>query len=317
MSRFGPAIKRTVSVVVIACVGFFIWRTLRKNWVTISALHLRPSYPFVALSLCVMLVSALCSTLAWHLSVNGLTDRDNRITFTQSIATVNTSSLTKYVPGKIWSYALQMYWLGTLGFSKSLVLYVNLVNLGISLICNVILGLACWLVASSKFAGPVSLALAGLLVFDFACIRFSGSVLNVAVKIVNRTFKRNLAYFRIGPKLMLELHAAHLAAAFASGFSMFILCFGVGYQVDARLGFLVTASSLISDVAGYLAFMVPGGLGVREGIMYAMLGGVASGSIALVLPVAARVASMLSDITIGAIALKLLQGWAKPASKAS
>ena len=312
MSRFGPAIKRTISVAIIACVGYFFWRTFRQNWSTLSGLELHPRYPFVALALGVVLVSALLLTFAWHLSVNSLSDRGHRIKFSQSIATVNTSSLTKYVPGKIWSYALQMYWLTTLGFSKSLVLYVNLVNLAIALLSNVLLGLVCWLVASDKFVGIASLALAGLLVLDLACIQFSGPVLDAAVKLLNRAFKRNVSYYRISRKLMLQLHGVHLLAAFTSGFSVFLLSFGVGYSVDARLGFLVTASSLIADVAGYLAFMVPGGLGVREGLMYAMLGGIKSGSIGLVLPLAARVASMSSDIVIGAVALKLLQGWTKP-----
>ncbi len=312
MSRFGPAIKRALAVAIIVCIGYFFWRTFRRNWASISALELHPNYLFVALSLMIMVVAALCSTLAWHLSVNSLAEGKGHVTFSQSIATVNTSSLTKYVPGKIWAYAFQMYWLTSLGFSKSLVLYVNLVNLAISLVSNVILGLVCWLIASNRFVWLASLALGCLLVVDIACIKFSGPMLNAGVKLLNRIFKRNVSYFRISPKLMLELHGAHLAAAVTSGFSVFLLCFGVGYQVDVHLGFLITAASLIADVAGYLAFMVPGGLGVREGLMYAMLGGVKSGSIGLVLPLAARVASMLADISVGAVALKFLQGWARP-----
>ena len=312
MSRFVPALKRALTVAFIACVAYFFWRAFRRNWATISTLKLHPNYGFVALSLTVMVAAALVATWAWHLSVNSLAESEGRITFSQSIATVNTSSLTKYVPGKIWSYALQMYWLSNLGFSKSLVLYVNLLNMAISLAANVILGLVCWLLASNKYLMFASLALGSLLVLDLVAIQFSGPVLNWGVKLVNRLFKRNVSYFRVAPRLMLELHGVHLLASSLSGFSVFLLCFGVGYQVDAHLGFLVTASSLIADVAGYLAFMVPGGLGVREALMYAMLGGVSSGSIGLVLPLAARVASMLADVAVGAVALKLLQSWAKP-----
>jgi uncharacterized membrane protein YbhN (UPF0104 family) len=96
-----------------------------------------------------------------------------------------------------------------------------------------------------------------------------------------------------------------------------LLCFGVGYDLSVRQGALVTAASLISDVAGYLAFMVPGGLGVKEGLMFAMLGGSASGPIALILPLAMRGIGMVSDIAIGGVALKLSRGWAGSTPAAS
>ena len=311
MPRFGPTLKRTLSLVFLVCVGYFLWRALRRNWASVSAFELHPSYPFVAAAFGVTILSVLFSTWSWHLSVNSLAEGESRITFKQSFATVNLSGLTKYVPGKVWAYALQMYLLTSLRFSKSLVLYVNLLNLAISLICNVMLGLACWLIASSQYRAPVGLALAGLVLFDIACILFCGPILSAAVTLLNRAFKRNISRCRPSPALMLELHALHFGAAMASGLSSFLLCFAVGYHVDVRLGFLVTASSLIADVAGYLAFMVPGGLGVREGIMFALLGGAARGPIALVLPLAARIVSMLSDISVGALAVKLVRGWSR------
>jgi hypothetical protein len=262
-------------------------------------------------------LGTLCSTWAWHASVKSLALGSAQIRFSQSFATVNTSSLTKYVPGKVWAYALQMYWLARLGFSKSLVLYVNLINMAVALITHVLLGLACWLIASDDFVDSVTLALAVLLILDVLCIWFSGSVLNFGVSLVNRVFKRNMGYFRISPALMLKLHAAHLLAAALAGLAAFLLCFGIGYDVSVRQGALVTAASLISDVVGYLAFVVPGGLGVKEGMMFAMLGGAASGPLAVILPLAMRVISMVADITIGAVALKLSRGWARPTPAAS
>ncbi len=312
MSLSAPTIKRAVSVAVVGCIGYFFWRTFRSNWAMISGLKLQPNYLFVALAFSSMIVGALLATWAWHVSVNALTESGNRITARQSIATVNAGSLTRYVPGKIWSYAFQMYQLANLGFSKSLVLYVNLVNMAISFACNVMVGLVCWLVASDKFRLLAGLGLAGLVLADLVCVQFSAPVLHAAVKTVNRVFKRNLGDFSVSPKLMLQLHAIHFLATAVSGLSVFLLSLGVGYHVGPHVGFLVTASFLLADVIGYLAIMVPGGLGVREGLMYAMLGGAASGPVALVLPLATRVVSMLSDISIGAIALKLLPSAAKP-----
>lgn len=313
MSRFKPALKYGLTLLIVGCVGYFFWRALDRNWASLHSLQLSPNYLFVALSVAVLPAGTVCSTWAWHASVKSLARGSAPIRFAQSFATVNTSSLTRYVPGKVWAFALQVYLLASLGFSKSLVFYVNVLNLGVALITHVLLGLLCWLIASDTLVGPVSLALAVLLTADVLCVLFSGPVLNFGVRTVNRVLKRKLSYFQISPGLMLELHVAHFAAAALSGLAAFLLCFGVGYQVGVRQGVLVTSASLISEVAGYLAFVVPGGLGVREGLMFAMLGGAASGPIAVMLPLAVRVISMVSDIVVGAVALGLSRGWPRTA----
>lgn len=307
MSRLKPALRHLLTASILACVGYFFWRALQSNWASLSALELRPNYLFVALTIGATPLGTLVSTWAWHKTVNSLAQGGARIRFAQSFATLNTSSLAKYLPGKVWAYALQVYWLASLGFSKSLVLYVNLINLGIALITHVILGLVCWLLASDGLSAPALLALILVLIVDLLCILFSGTALNLGIRLLNRLLKRQLSYFWISPRLMLELHAAHFVAAAVSGLAAFLLCFAIGHGVGARQGMLVTSASLIADVAGYLAFMVPGGLGVREGLMFAMLGGAASGPLALMLPLGMRLLSMASDIVLGTVALKLSQ----------
>lgn len=49
------------------------------------------------------------------------------------------------------------------------------------------------------------------------------------------------------------------------------------------------------------------GLGVREGVMYALLGGAASGSRAVLVPLAARAVNMLVDVVLGGTAVELLK----------
>ena len=68
------------------------------------------------------------------------------------------------------------------------------------------------------------------------------------------------------------------------------------------------ASMMISDVIGYIGIhFVPGGLGVREGVMYFMLQGVSNAVFPLVLPIATRVVSMLADLCAGTISFILLK----------
>ncbi|MGE5172405.1 MAG: hypothetical protein ACM3MD_01095, partial [Betaproteobacteria bacterium] len=176
---------------------------------------------------------------------------------------MNTSSLTKYIPGKVWSYALQMYWLVNAGFSKSLIVYVNLVNLAISIITSLIVGLGYLLSSPDIF--PVMVVfplLLALVLFDVFFIKFNASVTNGMISLFNRAFHRDIKYFDISHGLLVYLHLIHFLAAFCFGIGAYLLCIGIGFEVTPGKILLVMSSLLISDVIGFLAVIVPGGLGV-------------------------------------------------------
>jgi len=86
---------------------------------------------------------------------------------------------------------------------------------------------------------------------------------------------------------------------------------GLGYTLVFREALLIMASLLLSEVGGILAVLSPGGLGVREGIMYAMLTGASTAALALILPLAARGVTMIVDVLLGLVGLKLLRQFVK------
>lgn len=307
MSRPGELLKRLVSVAIVVAVAYFFYRAFQRNWADIEAARLTFSYPLLLLAAASMLSCYLLSTYAWHVTINTLSESP-KLSFRQSLATFNASGLTKYLPGKLWSYALQMYWLGNAGFSKAMVVYANLVNLVTSLVTSVLLGLFLLPFSSTRLPMPMVLAALGaLVVLDLCIIRFYSSVFGGLVALVNRLLKREVHYFQLSPRLMLELHGLYLLSAVAASASTYFACLGIGYSIGPADAMLVAAASLIADVAGFLAVIVPAGLGVREGSMYLMLNGVSLGSLPLVLPVATRGVNMLVDIGLGLLAIKLLR----------
>jgi len=136
---------------------------------------------------------------------------------------------------------------------------------------------------------------------------FHTPALRLANAIVLKLFKRRLEEFAFSPKLLLQLHLVHFAATILGALCTYWTCVGIGYPLPASLIPRVMASSLLGDGAGFVALLVPAGLGVREGVMYFVLGGAASGPVSLILPVVSRTVGMVSDVIIGAIALVLLR----------
>ena len=306
MTRLRRLIKPVLSVAFVGCFGWFFYVAFRRNWATLQAheFHIAPLY--LACAMLATLAAMLLSTYAWFTSLNALST--SHIDFRQSVAAANVSGLSKYIPGKVWSYALQMYWLDGLGFSKSLVLYVNIVNQLISMGVSVMLALVCLLFSSVHLPATALLAsLLGLLVIDAVSILFSHAVLNGLFALLGRLLKRRMPVFEVKKSLLLRLHLVHFVAAVASGVAAYFFCFALGYRIDLAPSLVVIGSSMLGDVAGFLAFVVPGGLGVREGLMYAMLDGQGVASLALVLPVASRLMNMVVEILLGAVALHLLR----------
>jgi uncharacterized membrane protein YbhN (UPF0104 family) len=307
MITAGNAAKRALALIIIFGVTFFFYKSFQGNWTSIRSHALKLDYLYLIVSFVSILITYLLSTFGWHLALNTLSSV-SKITYHQSVATVNASSLTKYVPGKVWSYALQMYWLVKAGFSKSLIVYVNLINLSISIITSLIVGLGYLLFSPGIFPFMVIFSLLLILVlFDVFFIIFNSSVTNGMISLFNRMFHRDIKYFDISHRLLIDLHLVHFLAAFCFGIGAYLLCNGIGFVVAPGKILLVMSSLLISDVIGFLAVIVPGGLGVREGVMYLMLNNVSTGALSLILPIASRIVNMVVDVVLGTTAFALLR----------
>lgn len=317
MSRYAEAVKRLLAAAIIGGVAYFFYRALRQNWGDIQAAKLRFDYPLLLAAAVTTLIYYLLATFAWHRTVNRLSET-RQLTLSQSVAAMNASGLTKYLPGKFWSYALQAYWLGGAGFSKSLVVFANLLNLAVASVTALLLGALCLVLAPTKIS-PVLCwsALLALLVADAALILFYEPVFSLLSALAKRAFKREIGFFRVPIRLSLELHALHFSAAIITGVATYLVCLGVGYTIGPSDVMRVVAAAVVADVAGLLAVIAPGGLGVREGVMFLILDGISLASLPLVLPIATRSVNLLVDIVLGAVALALLrkhsaQGWSSP-----
>jgi glycosyltransferase 2 family protein len=300
--------KYALTSAVLLAATLFIGRALLSNWETFRAQHLSPSWLRLSLAAAAVLSTCLLATAGWATSINRL-QGVTRLGARESVALFNASSLTKYLPGKVWSYALQMYWLSERGVGKAVVAYVNLVNVWVSIVATLGVGFA-YLVLSSH-AVPNSLVwpvLAGVLIVDLISIRYSGPVFNYCLVWASRKLKREMTPFDVPLRLMLDLHVLHLLAAQASGLGVYFICTGIGFELDLDGALLVMAALLIADVVAFLAVFVPGGLGVRESVMFLLLGGLAAGPLGAVLPIACRLVNIAVDIALGAVALSLLRG---------
>jgi glycosyltransferase 2 family protein len=311
MPKLSKRVRYVASFLIASGVIFFFARAVERNWSEVRAHHFRLHYPLLVCAFATVIAASLLASRAWQTSIN-LLSAGRQLTFSETVATVNTTSLTKYLPGKFWSYAIQMYWLSARGFSKSLVLYVNLINLALSLITGVLVSLVFLLFTQGPFPrSAVLVALVVLSLLDVAGMYFHTRALQLGIALVKRVFKRELAFFDVSAPLLIRLHLIHFLAQIVSGAGGFALCAAIGYDLAPSTVLLVMASLILADTVGFVVFLVPGGLGVREATMFMLLGGAAIGSLAVVLPLVSRLLYMLADVVLGLVGLQLLRSFIK------
>lgn len=299
-------LKFVAGPLILACIAYFFYRAFEQNWASIQAQHVEFQPGYLALAVLCMLVTYLVPTYGWQFTINEL-GGGNELSFRQTVAVVNSSNLVKYVPGKVLTYALQLYWLANRGFSKSLVVYVNALNMAISLAVSLVFGFGCLLFGPSPVPRGVTITLVIVgLVLDAVGFKYHAVALKFLIGLYNRFFKKEMRYLDVPSSLLARLHVVHLISVAAFGISAYFTTLGIGFYQPVSGAPRLMGIILIADTIAFLAVLMPGGLGVREGIMYYALGGAKGTALALTLPIATRAVHMFVDLLLGGVAFKLL-----------
>src|SRR5208337_1412245 len=123
--RARGVLQASAGLLIVVAVVFFFRAQFVKNWNQIRNVHFQIDYFLLLLALVCILAAYLINTAVWRYGMN-LSATRRLFSFRQSVGMVNTTQLTKYVPGKIWGYAMQVALLDRNEFSVSTVLYINL-----------------------------------------------------------------------------------------------------------------------------------------------------------------------------------------------
>lgn len=300
-----------ILVVIVSLVLVFFWRELDRNWGAIRDLKLEPRYPYLAAAFLSILASYLVSTQAWRYGVN-LFARKERFSFKESVGMVNTTQLTKYLPGKVWGYAMQMALVDKNAFPRSIVLYVNLFIALTNVFIYLLVGGVYFVSSSALLPRGVLAGLTGALVIGYLFfLLFNGKFFKLLFGLIQRIFRRSVEFHEIDLPHILRLQAISAISAVLFGAAGALCCLGIGFETSPRLAYSAASGFLFSDAVGFIMVFVPGGIGVREGLLYLILKERGAETLALLLPIVLRLVSMLVDAVLGLIGLVFLKNYMK------
>jgi hypothetical protein len=239
---------------------FLVIALIKADYLVIPKIH---SYFYLVLSIIFLFTGFIFNCVSWKKVIN---KSDLKVNFKNSIASVGLSIFGKYIPGKIWTiigkagYISEKY---NYSFKKisSLSLNAQFITLWIGLILGEI-GL--FLLKGLKIWESIILVIWLFLTI----IIFTDKTHKFTEKIINKFFNKKIDIPRLKFYNVLKVLPWFLLYWIFWCLSFYFLTksmTGNNVSLNVGLGFA------LAGTLGVLAIIVPGGIGVREGILLSYL----------------------------------------------
>lgn len=273
-------------LLVVLCLALMV-AAVAAQWREIRALEWRIDGAGLAVSLAALVVIFFLDAWGWHLTLRAL---GARIGALASIRVWMVSSLARYLPGGVWSYASRVYLAreaGVDGARAGLSLYLESLLL---MAGSLAVGLPSLGAASGLPFGPAGAILLLLLVSLLMHPRAVGLLRRIPGRV-----GRALAGVELPTTARsFGLYAYYVAfwAAFSGVFFLFVRAI---LPVPPEAWLPVATSLAMGFLIGFVLLFVPGGLGVREGAMYLLLLPFLSPAESLVISIGSRLWLMAGE----------------------
>lgn len=278
--------------VLLAVVAGFVIFAVANNWDAVRADLALLSWGDIAVSLAAGALASLCSALSWRVVLHGL---GASLPLPGALAVFFVGQLGKYVPGSVWTAAVQAQLGRERGVRGTTMLVSYVMALMLSVGTGALVGLLVLVGSTGSEQWPMlglAILVAGAVAVPLARPDLVNRLLGWAAQKAGRSV----------PPVSLPGRTLAVAAVASLGTWAF---FGLHVWLLARpLGAaaadlpVVTGAFALAFVAGLLVVPLPAGAGVREGILIATLTPVIGAQAALTVSLVSRFVLLLADVVL-------------------
>jgi uncharacterized membrane protein YbhN (UPF0104 family) len=252
-------VKYSVRFLIVLVILFFFIRYIYTNWTSVSQYQWKFNYTLLISSLMLVIANFIFLIQIWRKIISRM---GYFLKFAKAFKIFFYSSMGKYVPGKVWSVLGMVYLAEKEGIPAKVGVTSAVLNQALNMIAGLLLVL---IVSGTRFLGGLPKALyfplAGILIISIYPPLME-RVLNILLKLVKKeTIKINLSFQH---NLAFTLFFMLSWAVYGVAFNVFIRSLA---PYSWELVPFVASAFAFSYIIGFLSVFVPGGLGVREGIL--------------------------------------------------
>ena len=269
---------------------------LRGNWPEVSTHLGRLGGGAIAGAFALALIAPVLTLLGWRVLI---LDLGARLTMAQSASVFFVGQLGKYIPGSVWSVAIQADLGGRLGLARRTLGVAGLLNIGLAALTGTLVGIpAVPLLLRRAPDGAVSpwwLVLAA----GLAVVLLWPRLLNALITRGLRVLRRPPLDRELSARALALTVAWFVAAWVAMGAAVHLLASTLAPAASAQTLLLISVCGFcLAAAIGMFSVLVPAGVGVRDGLLVLMLMTVMPVGAATAVVVVHRFLSIVVDLIL-------------------
>ena len=279
----------------------FLGRKLFLSWRELSGLSWNFHIWQLLASFATLLLYRALLVQPW---IASLKQFNAQLPYSTGFQIFNLSQLGRYLPGKVWLVVGQVYLCKNAGIGKAQAFVSTLLQLAFLTFSGILIAVFVFVFTPADL--PFAITLPNLPIVT-GCVVFAGlSILAVCRRLIFRLICETV--FKLNPNTpfssfrLLHSFLIYLLLWCVYGLAFFLLIKSL-FPLEWHLLPAIVASYALAWTAGFLSFVTPGGLGVREGALSLLLAPYLPPATAMLVALLSRVWSIAADLVLASIAL--------------
>lgn len=295
--------RRVATALVVGAGVAFLALTIQRNWSQIGAYDWQARWGQLSSSVLLLTGSFAWAAYIWKRVLDRVAGGATGYRALLRISFI--SKVARYIPGKIWQFVAVGQLSASSGTSARILVSSMLVHVGFTLLSGVIT--ASVILAEAIPGVPSNAALAIAMATVLALLASHPRVINLCLTLVAKIARRQTFTWTGNWRDSAELMLLSLVNWAVQGVALFLFADSLVHLEVADI-LPLTGINAFAFVAGYLAFVAPAGIGVREATMASLLRALLPSGAAAVIAIAARLWTIVAELVGVALVLILVPG---------
>jgi uncharacterized membrane protein YbhN (UPF0104 family) len=281
-----------ITAVVLVAWGWFLYGQVER----LNAYSWKIAPGWLALAILLATLYFVGLGIGWSILLRAMSGKSSTLTLFQGARVWQLSMFTRYIPGNVWHILSRAALAEQVQASRSLVIASATIEQLLTLLGALLLVP----IALPYLAAQISLtgSMAGwliLLAVAFGLVAIHPLILGRLLIWMGGKFRRPEIAWRYKYRTMLGILCFYALITSVSGCSLVAIVIGLADIEMMHIPFIVGSAALAWAV-GYLSFLTPSGLGVREGVLVGLLSLILPLPVAIVASLLFRLVSMAGEL---------------------
>lgn len=298
--KINSKVRFTVQGVLVAVIFFFLAKNLYSNWLKVRTYEWHVNYLLLTISFVVLLAVSIFMIVVWRHILGQL---GAHLPFRKAFKIWFMSSLGRYIPGKVWQVMGMAYLTNKEGIAAEISITSAVLAQALSFIPGMMLGLFTVMFFIPDIQLPWWIYLT-LVFIPVGIIIVYPPYLEKLVNLINRVLKRRMVHFTATFAGNLYTMFLYLCAWVVYGIAFFLFTRSITF-IDSSYIFSFFGIFAGAYIIGLIAVFVPGGLGVREGILAGLLSVFFPFPVAVAIAFGSRIWITVAELLCVVVALRL------------